>query len=226
MSESVAVLSGRIDYRTGDVITGHERFDIAHHAGGHILRALCVLDDADLIRDVTIAMDRQWRPLDGYCRITRGGVTEATLWFDVDGEGVDVAAHIGDRRLPVQRIATDGPLPYLGLHPLQGDGLISLVRGTAQPGIFLPIQTVTNSISPNGDEAIAAQSMTIDVAYVGEEAVEVPAGHFAGLRYQLRWREDWPPADLWVRSDGLFLRMVWALVPTVYELARLGDSRT
>lgn len=218
-------LSGRIDYRTDDIVTGQEHFDLTSHAGGHILRALCVLDDADLLRDVTIALDAQWRPLDGYCRITRGGVAEAALWFDVDGEGVEVAARISDRRLPVQRIATDGRLPYLGLHPLQGDGLISLVRGTTQPGVFLPIETVTNSISPNGDEAIAAQLMTIDVAFIGEEDVEVAAGRFTALHYQLRWREDWPPADLWVRADGLFVRMIWALVPTIYELARLEDSR-
>ncbi|MET0241223.1 MAG: hypothetical protein ABW184_15125 [Sphingobium sp.] len=217
-------LSGRIDYRTDGIVTGHEHFDIVSHAGGHILRALCVLDDADLVRDVTLAMDRQWRPLDGYCRVTHGGVTQAGLWFDVEEDGVVVSARVGGQRLPIQRIATDGPLLYLGLHPLQGDGLISLVRGAGRPGEFLPIQAVTNSISPNGDEDIAAQSMVIDVAYLGETQVIVRAGAFPARHYRLRWREDWPAADLWVRADGLFLKMLWAVVPTVYELAVLEEA--
>ena len=220
-------LRGTIVYRAADGgAVGHEHFDMSTHAGGHVLRALCVLDDVDLIRDVTLAMDRAWRPLDGYCRLIRNGVHEAALWFFVEDAGVVVESSHGGQRLPRAFVPTSARLPYLGLHPVQGDALIVEQRGTDRPGVFDAVETVTNSISPNGDEAVGAHHMTIDVAYIGEEEIAVAAGTFAARRYALRWRADWPAADVWVRAeDNLFLLMRWSMIETWYELADLQDDR-
>jgi len=219
-------LSGRIAYRAVDGSeTGHEHFDLSSHTGGHILRALCVLDDAALLRDVSLSMGPDWKPRDGYCRLVREGREEAALWFDVGADSVRVEGRIAGAALPSQRIPTDGPLAYLGLHPLQGDALIVQVRGTDQPGIFLPVEALTNSISPNGDEAVGACPVRIDVAYMGDTQISVAAGDFAARHYQLCWRDDWPAADLWVRRrDCLFLAMRWSHVPTTYELTALVEE--
>jgi len=213
-------LAGRIAYRGADGgAIGCEHFDLSSHRDGHLLRALCVLDDVDLLRDVTISMDAAWRPRDGYCRLTRAGRDESTLWFRVEEDGVRVDGDLGGVRQPPQHVATDTRLAYLGLHPLQGDALIVEQRGIDRPGEFMPIETVTNSISPNGDEGVGAVRMTIDAAYVGVEAITVAAGSFTARRYALRWRTDWPAADLWVRQeDALFLLMRWSLIPNWYEL--------
>jgi hypothetical protein len=220
-------ITGTIVYRGADgSAQGHEYFDLSSHTGGHILRALCVLDDVDLLRDVTIGMDTDWRPIDGYCRLTRGGRDEAALWLRVGADGVRVDADLAGTRQPTQHIATERRLPYLGLHPLQGDALIVTQRGTDRPGIFVDVETVTNSISPNGDEAVGAVRMAIAVAYVGTEQIAVAAGHFTARRYALRWREDWPAADLWVRQeDCLFLQMRWSQVPSWYELIDYTDTQ-
>ncbi|MCC2976541.1 hypothetical protein LK533_07615 [Sphingomonas sp. PL-96] len=219
-------LQGSIAYRAGDgAQVGRETFDLCSHPGGHILRALCVLDDVDLLRDVTLSLAHDWRPQEGYCRVTRGGRTEGVLWCRVEPDGVRVDSSIAGEAAPQQFIPTEAPLPYLGLHPLQGDALIVEQRGTDDPGRFRPIATVTNSVSPNGDEAIGGRLMTIDAAYVGAEEIEVAAGRFAARRYALRWREDWPAADLWVRAqDNLFLLMRWSLIETWYELAEWSEA--
>ncbi|MEC3911429.1 hypothetical protein U5A82_13445 [Sphingobium sp. CR2-8] len=219
-------LSGRIAYRVADGSeTGHEHFDLSSHPGGHILRALCVLDDAALLRDVSLSMGADWRPRDGYCRLTRDGREEAALWFDVGVDAVRVEGRVAGAALPSHRIATDGPLVYLGLHPLQGDALIVQARGIDRPGTFVPIDAITNSISPNGDEAVGACPVRIDVAYIGQTDIHVTAGTFAARHYQLRWRDDWPPADLWVRQqDCLFLAMRWSHVPTTYELTDFAEE--
>lgn len=221
------ILRGRIAYRDADgENVGHEHFELVGHEGGHLLRALCRIDEADLLRDVSLSMDHAWLPEEGYCRILRGGRAEAALWFRVAPGGVTVDASIRGTPLAQQFIATQQRLPYLGLHPLQGDALIVEQRGTAAPGQFLPIETVTNSISPNGDEATAGAHLFIDAAYIGEETLEVTAGRFAARRYALRWRADWPPADLWVRQeDNLFLLMRWSMIPTWYELTHWTDER-
>ena len=121
--------------------------------------------------------------------------------------------------LPQQHLPLEAPLPYLGLHPLQGDALIVEQRGTDAQGQYRAVAAVTNSISPNGDEAVGAQRMQIHVAYLGRENISVTAGTFTARHYALRWRDDWPPADLWVRQeDNLFLLMRWPMISTWYEL--------
>ena len=223
---SPRIQSGRIAYLSPDgAETGHERFDLITQDGGVVLRAFCVMDDVALTRDVTLAMDGQWRPLDGFCRITRRGRREAALWFDVGSTKVRLYGRIGENAPEFVTLPINQPLAYLGLHPLQGDALIVNVRGTDRPCEFVPIAAVTNSISPNGDEAVGARRVTIDVAYLGEEEITVAAGHFAARHYALRWDPAWPAADLWVRrEDCIFLAMTWSFVPTRYELTALEET--
>lgn len=209
-------LSGRIAYRdaAGDE-TGHETFDLIAQGGRRLLRALCVMEDIGLLREVSIGMDDDWRPRDGHCRIWQDGV-ESLMRFDVAAASI----HCGQTSLSLS-----GPLPYLGLHPLSGDALIMHQRGTDAPGDYRDIRAVTNSISPHGDQDLHMQATTIAVAFMGEERVEVAAGTFVAWHYRLRWRADWPPADLWVRrGDGLFLLMRWAMVSAWYELTHSSDG--
>lgn len=213
-------LRGEIAYRGDDgAYLGREYFDLSSHRGGHVLRAQCLLDDARLIRDVTLSMAPDWSPLDGYCRIDRQGHTESIIWFRIGQDGVHVDQSLRGQLLPQQHLPLEAPLPYLGLHPLQGDALIVEQRGTDAPGQYRAVAAVTNSISPNGDEAVGAQRMQIHVAYLGRENISVTAGTFTARHYALRWRDDWPPADLWVRQeDNLFLLMRWPMISTWYEL--------
>lgn len=210
------ILHGRIAYRDeGGQETGFETFDLVTTQGRRLLRALCVMDDIGLIRDVSIGMCEDWYPRDGSCRIWQGGL-ESLMRFDVDRDRV----RCGDQSLPL-----DWPLPYLGLHPLSGDALIVHQRGIDAPGEYRDVLAVTNSISPNGEEDLQMQAMQICVAYIGGESLTVAAGTFRAWHYRLRWRDDWPPADLWVREgDGMFLLMRWAWVPTWYELTEWSEN--
>lgn len=216
-------VTGTIGYFVDGRETGRERFEILHHAEGHVLRAVCEIDDEALLRDVTVSMDADWHARDGFCRIVKAGAPYATMWFDVGDDSVRMAGRIGTRASDAT-VPTPARIPYLGLHPLQGDALIAAIRGTEDPGRFVGIAAVTNSVSPNGDKACGAVPLQIDVAYLGREALSVIAGDFAARRYAIRWRDDWPAADLWVRdSDFTFLRMRWDLVPTVYELTAVSE---
>lgn len=221
-------ISGVIHYlsSSGDE-TGRERFDLISGAGGFTLRAYCEMDGVALSRDVTLAMDREWRPLDGFCRLMRNGVREASMWFDVAPSEVRLCSWVGDAAPEMASLPLDAPLAYLGLHPLQGDALIVNARGVDRPGEFVPIAAITNSISPDGDEAVGLRRVTIDVAYIGEETITVVAGRFEARRYALRWDPSWPPADLWVRrGDCVFLQMEWAFADARYELAELKENLT
>ena len=219
-----ALTAGKILYRGGSgAVIGRERFEIAHHAGGHTLRALCEMDDIALLRDVTVSLDPAWRPLDAFCRISRAGVVEATTWFGVEDDAVRVEGMVAGKRIG-QSLPTDGRCAYLGLHPLQGDALIVTQRGEDEPGAFRTVQGITNSISPNGDVGLDGVPVAIDVAFVGHEPIVVAAGRFEARRYALRWSPEWPPADVWVRAqDCVFLKMQWSLIDNWYELAELDE---
>jgi hypothetical protein len=220
-----ALISGTIAYRDGaGEQVGCERFELSSHAGGHILRAFCEMDDVSLLRDVSIAMDQAWRPREGYCRVNIKGRLAAAMWIAADAQGVTAECQLSDGGRVSQRLASAEPPQYFGLHPLQGDALIAQIRGQDDPGAFRRIEAVTNSISPNGDEDLHAVLMGIDVAFIGYEPVTVAAGSFTARRFALRWRDDWPSADLWVReSDCVFLLMRWAQTENWYELAAIND---
>jgi len=219
-----SIISGNILYRgAGGIAIGRERFELAGHAGGHVLRAFCEMDDIGLLRDVTLSLDEAWRPLDAFCRITRAGVVEAATWFGVEDDAVRVEGVVGGNRIG-QSLPTDGRCAYLGLHPLQGDALIVTQRGEDEPGLFRTVQGITNSISPNGDIGLDGVPVAIDVAFIGYESIVVAAGRFEARRYALRWSPEWPPADVWVRKhDCVFLKMQWSLIDNWYELAELVE---
>lgn len=221
-----ATITGRIAYFAGDGReNGRERFELIAHGGGHTLRAFCEMDDAALTRDVTLALDQEWHPRDGFVRITKRGAEAASLWFDVGETEVRLTGSIDGTRIVSPALAMPGRLAYLGLHPLQGDAVIVQARGTDRPGDFVAIPCATNSVSPDGDEAVGLRPVTIDVAYHGEETISVAAGTFAARRYALRWDPAWPPADLWVRAhDCVFLKLYWSHVPATYELTELSEA--
>jgi hypothetical protein len=217
---------GLISYMSGDGRqTGRERFVLIGDGSGTVLRAFCEMADAGLTRDVTLRMDRDWNPADGFCRIVHADHRTAAMWFDVGQDQVRLDSSIDGVRQDVQTIAIAEPLTYLGLHPVQGDALIVNQRGSGRPGEFIAIAGVTNSISPNGDEAVGLHRVSIDVAFLGLAEIEVAAGRFAARHYALRWSPEWPPADLWVRQDDcILLRMTWAYIGAAYELIALHEE--
>jgi hypothetical protein len=218
--------AGRIDYFGPEGETGREWFESIAHAGGRTLRAFCEMDDIGLTRDATFSLDVRSRPTDAYVRIIQNGQVKAATLFLVEPDAVvceGVIARLG--RLS-QRKSTFGPAGYLGLHPLAGDALVTLLRDEQKPGEFITIHGVANSGAANGDEGHFAMSAAIDVAYIGQEEVAVAAGTFVARRYALRWRPEWPPADIWVHGPlAIFLRLTWELTGARFELATLRSHR-
>lgn len=76
---------------------------------------------------------------------------------------------------------------YLGLHPLVGDGMITLALGTDHPGVTRQVSTITCSYDIAGESGFIAMPMEIGVTYIGPEKVGVPAGTFNADHYHLQW---------------------------------------
>ena len=212
---------GRIAYLGEDgEETGREWFEMVRHARGRILRAFCEMDSLGLSRDVTLALDSESRPVDAFVRvIQRGEVLGSTQFILGNGE-LRVVGRVAGRGEIDQTLTLERPLGYLGLHPLVGDALIANARGTANLGAFERIACYTNSQSPAGEVGLYAMPVSIDVAYLGTETLDVQAGRYEARAYALRWKPEWEPARLWVHGDeALFLRLDWPMIGARYELA-------
>jgi hypothetical protein len=219
-------VSGVIAYRNGaGEETGRERFEWLTHPAGHTLRAICEMDQIEVIRDVTLTLTRDWRPIDGFCRVHVGGKQASSSLFLTQGDEVHFEAQIANMGRVSQVQPSPGGLAYLGLHPVTNDGLITELRGVDAPGEFRTISGLTNSKSANGEIGLYAMPTHIDVAFIGYETVTVAAGTFEARHYALRWAPDWPPADVWVRKDdNIFLLLRWSLIEDWFELKSLTED--
>ena len=75
--------AGKIVYLTdGAGEMGRERFRVTvHDDGRRTLRAICEMDDDELLRDVTYTVDRHFRPLDAFVRLTIGEAFVGSGWY-------------------------------------------------------------------------------------------------------------------------------------------------
>ncbi|MEY3465178.1 MAG: hypothetical protein RL603_776 [Pseudomonadota bacterium] len=221
-------ISGHIDYVTRGVRTGCERFEMLPRAdGGRTLRALCEMYDVDLTRDVSMNLDAQSRPVDAFVRVVQHGRVRGSSLFSVYPDELVCDGRLLDHGQIRQRHALPAPLVYLGLHPLVGDALITLARGTDAPGEFHTISSFTNSSSPDGNEGLLAVPSSIAVAYLGCERRRVPAGEFEVEHHALRWRPEWPEAHVWTHGpQALFVELTWSFNDARYVLMQLDEEAT
>jgi hypothetical protein len=214
--------AGRIRYLNRDGAEwGRETFSATVHDHGRTLRALCEMDEAQLHREVTWSVDRDWMPRDGFVRLLRNGATIATCWYLVDGARVECEGVTKDHGR-ISRVATaPRPIQFLGTHPLTGDSVIAAARGTDELGVERPVMIAANSLAHLGDEGLDVQLLQPLVAFVAEERIEVAAGQFDARRYTIRWSDTMPhKTDFWVTADDCLPLL--SIVPTLgerYELA-------
>lgn len=218
-------LTGRIAYwGPQQKLIGQERFVLATHAQGRTFRAFCEMDDLGLLRDVSVSLDQHWQPIDGFCRITKNGRVAAASWFSFYTDKVIVESDVSGIGRQTQLFDNQPPYTYLGLHPLQGDALVTTQVDKSKPGEYFTVHGLTNSLFENGDQGLVATPVNIDVAYLGDEQLTVAAGCFAARKYALRWQEHWPPAYVWITvGDFVFLKMTWEKIDNYYELLELHE---
>ncbi|MEY4358207.1 MAG: hypothetical protein RL469_1533 [Pseudomonadota bacterium] len=216
-------ISGRIEYHTRGEWSGREHFEMFARAdGGRTLRALCKMRDVDLTRDVSMSLDAHSRPLDAFVRLVQRGRVRGSTLFTVRPHELVCDGTLADHGHVRQRHALDAPLEYLGLHPLVGDALVTLVRGCDRPGETRFVAGYTNSSSPDGNEGLLAVRSNIAVTFIGHERRRVPAGEFDAAHHLLRWRPEWPEAHIWTYGpQAIFLELTWALNDSRYVLTTL-----
>lgn len=222
---------GRIRYmhdRHGE--TGREWFTVTSVPGGQrMVRALCEMDDINLLRDVTLVVGPDFSPLECYNRLSMNDRFAGSGWFlfngaEIECQTLDVA---GGR--DVQHVKLRHPTPVFACHPLYVDGYHAMAFDHGRPERRQVLEDCTNSsMRLDGSTRPLVGVVRKAVEYVGQEEIEVPAGRFLGDHYRIHpMRTDEPSwnstqLDFWVHGpECIFLKLRWDMIESTYELDEL-----
>jgi len=211
---------------------GREYFSITDQADDvRLVHAHCEIDDApNVIRDVVLAMDSNWYPLDCSVRITVGDQYEGTGLMIFTPEYAECQTINGrDGRLS-QRIELTERVRWLGSHPICGDALCLRIYDLANgPGKqFFPNLMLT-SPDHRGATGPMLFRLGFGLEFVGPERISVAAGSFDSLHFRYvdtagQLPEEHPPYDVWCTNDGNYVFLkggVGGYMQTYYELIEL-----
>lgn len=222
---------GRIVYtHDGRGETGREWFTVSVGAAQRTVRARCELDDVALMRDVTYTVDRLWRPLDAFVRLTKAErfVGASAFWFD--DQGIDCEGFTASDGRFSQRVNLPQRATLFGPHALVTDGWQAAAFDYSRGVGRQRLEHCTNSSSaPDGGTGPKVGVVYKDLEYCGDERVTVAAGSFAARHMKIhplmQAMAGWPPLEFWVTGqDFLLLRMRWDLLESVYELVELSGE--
>ena len=172
---------GVVRYAIGDQDNGRESFVVTVQPDGlRTLRAQCEIDDAALLRDVTVTLDANWLPVVAFIQLTIAGRFVGATWYrfsasEVVAEGFTTA----DGRIS-QRFELAEAIDAFGTHPIHGDAW-NLARLRRTGGRRIASPRFTSSFASNGSTGPALVRLPenhIEYALVGTESITVPAGTF------------------------------------------------
>jgi hypothetical protein len=224
--------TGKVAYITeGKGETGREFFNVTIQPDGYrTLRAMCELDDDQLLRDVVMSVDRDWHPTVSFVQIIRNQKFQGASWYSFTDHLAECEGLTNAEGRVSQRFPLAGPAEGFGTHPIHSDSW-SLARIRKAKGDYSQIQigAFATSLASNGGTGPTLMPVPRGLAkfdYFGRETVTVPAGTFASEHYRFSFPND--VLDIWAAGeDCLPIRSSSSSLKQHYELVELaGDYRS
>lgn len=214
---------GSYQYRalSDDRATGRETFRLTVAPDGtRTMRVYTDIFSRGVQANVVVRVASTFRPLTAYVDISTKGVLKGSAFYIAGDRGIDatVVDAVG------QQVRTHSDMPEqfsFGTHPLALDGWSTwyapVVPGQIAKGaIYLVNGDATNARPMVGDVT------PVDLEYVGEEQVTVPAGTFPTQHYRIAGQ-----SDVWVTGeDRLLVKYVWSKIDRQYLLSELIQGRS
>lgn len=190
--------------------------------GGRTMRSVAEIDDSHILRDVTLTVGPDLRPVDSYVRVSVADQWMGTASFRFDDEGASAESLSPELGHVTQRLTLTGRASMFGAHQVAGDGWQAglLASGESGPRRFEDI--LLCSPLPNGASAPMLATTAMVAECLGPEQITTPAGTFDTLHYRFT-PDGLPPEDAWVLpEDHTLVRSVWSHYQTTYELVELS----
>lgn len=201
---------------------GREWFHVTTTPDGtRTMRSVAEIDDARLLRDVTLTVGPDWRPRDSYVRVSVADRPVGSTWFRFEDDAATAEGESVELGRFSQRLATDGRAPMFGAHQVAGDGWQAALLPDGDPGPRRIEGILLSSPLPNGASGPALAVTAMVAELVGPEVVTTPAGTFDTLRHRFS-PDGLDHEDVWViPGDNILVRSAWGHYGTTYELVEL-----
>ncbi|MSO64953.1 MAG: hypothetical protein EXQ85_03995 [Alphaproteobacteria bacterium] len=228
-------IRGRLDYVTDNVgVMGREWFTHTIHTDGRrTMRALTEMDDDEVLRDVTFSVDRDWKPLDCFVRLTIHDRFQGSAWFRFTDAYTECESFTVDAGRISQRWPMGARAPMFVSHAVSCDAWTNALFDKSR---CAQVQRIAPRLasSPLGNggsgpmigdrTTVTPQGSWLDLAYVAEEEVTVPAGTFTCNRIILN-KGLIPRFEIWTHGpDYLPVQLRYDRLKQYYVLAELQVS--
>ena len=218
-------LHGRLSYRrksTG-AERGREDFQLTRNRdGSRSLRSLAMTDDSRFVRDVTYTLGADLRPAEVFVRLMVEGQLSGSGYFRTDGERLRVVSDGRDTGRSEQVLPVP-PRFHVSTHAVMLDGWPFWAydpAGARQQELVV----YNTSTRWNGTDGPLGRLETLDVTFLGEEDVTVPAGRFRcrHFTFETKHVRDVPTSHVYVTGEhSLLVRYDWDGFGLEYVLERL-----
>lgn len=187
--------------------------------GSRTMRTVSEIDDAQILRDVTLTVGPDWRPRESYVRVCVADELIGSGWFEFTK--TQARAEVLSARLGriTQILPTPGGAPMFGAHQVAGDGWqAGLLHGRGDGPVRID-GVLLSSPEPNGSSGPLLDSVSLTAERIGPDQITVPAGTFDTVHYRFS-PDGLDPEDVWVlEGSNTLVRSVWAHYGTTYELS-------
>jgi hypothetical protein len=220
---------GVLKYSRGSRNNGRETFSVTIQPNGlRTMRAQCEIDDAELMRDVTVTLDADWRPVTAFIQLTIAGHYVGSTWYRFSAEEAVAEGYTRGEGRVSQRFALSEPIDAFGTHPIHGDAW-NLVRLRRNGGRTITSPRFTSSAQQNGASGPTLLRLPENhVAYtmVGRESITVPAGTFECEHFNMTVVPRNKVNQVWAFGEDCIPALMITSDDRRYELIQLsGDPR-
>jgi len=218
---------------------GRENFIITKHRDGRrTLRAHAEIDDApNVLRDVTLTLDKDWITRDAFVRLSVGDETFGSSWFRFEDTYAECEGYLSETGRISERIEYEQPVELFGTHPIQGDAWhLNSIDISNGPCVKIFDRFFMSSLDHRGatGPSLVWHDEGMKVEFVGQEQITVGAGTFDALHFCYGERgseeqgsnetNEHPPYEVWTTADGDYILLkafVTGYMMTHYELMEL-----
>lgn len=191
--------------------------------GVRTMRCLCEMDDRDLLRDVTYTVDRDFRPMDCFNRVTVQGDLVGTGWFRFTDCRVEAETFTAAEGRLSQVLEFPAPPVSFMPHPVALD-VWHWVRIAPDPGRITVCEPLpSSSPTPYGTTGPILAAHRLRARYHGRERVTTRAGTFDCIHAAYLRPDDSLILDMWCTDDEdrIMVRMDWPPENAAFELVEI-----
>lgn len=217
-----------ISYRNSDGFeVGREWFRISRNADrSRTLRATSEMDEEQILRDVVLSVDADWKLQDSHVRLFADGKFSGSSWFYFTDDKIECEAILADKgRLRTRMDIPKRPAVFAA-HALACDGWQAGAYDHDDPTAYQTILSAHCSPRPDGGSGPELGINSKKIEYLGEEMITVPAGTFKTRRYDIHPdRTDWPPLSIWCcGEDNVMVKLEWDVLGFHYVLSEFEEG--